>query len=163
MTHDTRTEAEALLAAVEKMTPGPWRPSTWQNENGDGWSACGPFHSDGEEDGDDETRAGYDAAGIVALRNHAPAIIRALLAEVERLHRELERHRHGTTIEGDAICPAALELADAWAERDAARAVALEAIDDLRYAAGRCEMERDTDYVHRRADALSAALTGAKP
>jgi hypothetical protein len=125
----TRTEAEALLAAVEKMIPGTW--------NAEAIAAMYRTTMD-------------NARGIVALRNTAPAIIRALLAEVDA----------------------------AVAERDAARAVALEACEALE-AIGNYDDDDPLSAVKvRRAttsaaylldiredivDRLRAALTGAKP
>lgn len=69
---DLHERAAALLAAADKMTPEEWRAvgtSLW----GDfGCIAVGLSSS-------------ANSSGIVALRNEAPALIRELLAENERM------------------------------------------------------------------------------
>jgi hypothetical protein len=49
------------------------------------------------------------------LPHSAPHIVelRALRAELAAANRELERHRHGNTIEGDDVCPDSLHLTEA--------------------------------------------------
>lgn len=118
MTPDARTEAEALLAAVEKMIPGTW--------NAEAIAALYRTTMD-------------NAAGIVALRNDAPGIIRALLDEVDA----------------------------AVAERDAARALAFDAVGHLQHTLA-CTGDRAwnldlCDCYVRRFEERLAALTGAKP
>jgi len=49
--------------------------------------------------------------------NNSPLIIR-LLDALDAAERELERWRHGVTIEGDFVCPNDLRAANAERERD---------------------------------------------
>jgi hypothetical protein len=141
MTPDPRTAAEALLAAVEKMTAAPWSQAEHVGEP----RAIVAVHSYYESllgldvDGMAIVDDVRDAAGIVALRNNADRIIRALLAEVDA----------------------------AVAERDAARALAFDAVGNLQHTLA-CTGDRAWNldlcdcYVWRFEERL-AALTGAKP
>jgi hypothetical protein len=138
MTHDSRTAAEALLAAVEKMTPGPWKAG----DRSSGYVFYGLPIAGGEIRIlriHDTTRPYSNAVGVVALRNDAPAIIRALLAECDRMR----------------------------GERDAARALALDAVGHLQHTLA-CTGDRAwnldlCDCYVRRFEERLAALTGAKP
>jgi hypothetical protein len=213
MTPDHRTEAEALLAAVEKMIRPPW--------NAEAVAALYRTTMD-------------NARGIVALRNTAPDLIRALLGEVDRLRSIIDRADHTSpaalsaqwkaceeendrlTAErerpageveamvdefGDAVavnvrlpldapdvpdaCPElAREIATkgavvsairsicaardaAVAERDAARALAFDAVGNLQHTLA-CTGDRAwnldlCDCYVRRFEERLAALTGAKP
>lgn len=86
---DLTTRAAALLAAADKMTPGEWRYYTEPQPNGcpiigsRGLMVAMLAHS--VRDVEQAEEAIGNAAGIVALRNEAPALIRELLAENERL------------------------------------------------------------------------------
>jgi hypothetical protein len=50
----------------------------------------------------------HDAADVVRAMD---AKLRDRAAEIERLTRELKRHRHGNTIEGDSVCAHELQAA----------------------------------------------------
>jgi hypothetical protein len=124
MPYDKSTSAALVAAALadeERMTPGPW-----SDANGKGSAVVRSNHPDydcaiyinvrnGEVDECVECveRWQGDAFAIASMRNRNLAMatqLKAAIGEVESAHRELERWRHGVTIEGDYVCPAELEL-----------------------------------------------------
>ena len=90
---DLTTRAAALLAAADKMTAGEWRYYTEPQPNGcpiigsRGLMVAMLAHS--VRDAEQAEEAIGNAAGIAALHNEAPALIRELLAENERLRTKL--------------------------------------------------------------------------
>ena len=98
---DLQARAEALLALVEKMTPGPYYVDpddgcAYRDIADDPVYGSIPYWAAGIDNTDQNPYKPYAMsfdtfAGIVALRNDAPGIIRDLLAEVDeasRLHAE---------------------------------------------------------------------------
>lgn len=105
----TRRAAE-VLAAVERMTPGPWLVSAERRcvdtaqiaDNGD---VCDGYSFGLLGDDDDITGADEhwpaDARGVVILRNEAPGVIRDLLADrdAQRARAEAaEEHTRGLAL-----------------------------------------------------------------
>lgn len=92
---DLNERAAALLAAADKMTPGEWRVR-WHTER------CNDGDATVETDTDHPIGIMYEASitntvadfdGIALLHNEAPALIRELLAENERLRAENVKDR----------------------------------------------------------------------
>jgi hypothetical protein len=69
----------------------------------------------------DETDVLFNEIGMLALRIDTPSYLRlkaaaeAVTRQLESALRELERWRHGNTIEGDFVCPNELALVEARA------------------------------------------------
>lgn len=116
---DVVTRAKALLAAAEQMTTGPWEVA-WASTHGIRgtiWDATGDIAiaditkhvlcSEWRENG----------AGIALLRNEGPAVIRELVAEIER-PRTNAGHRQSTATpakkEGVVLSVARVWLAWEW-------------------------------------------------
>jgi hypothetical protein len=131
VTYDKSTSAALVAAALadeERMTPGPWelleRCSNTQPDEACGLTTRhrnkyghirGVFQSDSREECSHPVSMG-DASAIASMRNRNLAMaeqLKAAMEEVDSLHRELERWRHGVTVEGDYVCPAELELTNA--------------------------------------------------
>lgn len=91
------------------------------------------------------------------------------LRRLASAERELERHRHGNTIEGDYVCPDSLALTEARRQLDAVSDVAgfhEREIADLRAKLAEAERERDErakerDAASAQASRLTAAIAGA--
>jgi hypothetical protein len=82
----TKEQIDAIRARLDAATPGPWEARQWYGNDDGGWAAIGPHHesrdwNDDEPESDLHELAKRDAALIA----NAPADLRALLDEVERL------------------------------------------------------------------------------
>lgn len=84
--------------------------------------------------------------------------LRAALTAAER---ELERWRHGNTIEGDFVCPNALRAYDATRERDEARDWTCPRCGPREMDAERIALEQDRDRLRAECERMRAVFEAA--
>ena len=117
---------------------------------------------------DPDNRAADEAAcaaltECLAYVNGLPAVVRTLRSQLAEVQRELERHRHGATIEGDHACAAEVwratvgPLVEAVAVADAALSAILRDPGRDRAAEGTARAA-----LRYRIDALLEATKGGK-
>ena len=121
MTTDLAILATEALADARSATPGPWAIDGDTDHRGE-YRVDGITSPDGFvvicDSGvypPDEPTARF----IAAARTREPLLAAGVLDLTRQLadaNRELERWRHGVTIEGDFVCPDSLALSEARAE-----------------------------------------------
>ena len=145
-------DKERLREVAIKATPGPWKTRAERNcPRAIVIAGTEQIADAGNNTHWTDEQCARNAAFIAAA---SPAVALALLDECAAMERELERWRHGLTIEGDFVCPNALAADNARDDLARLKALALEACeiatswsgtdteDGVRIAAIRAEVER---------------------
>lgn len=119
MTKLNLDDLEAKARAAQEEAPGPWRVDLLGSDGVDGVYGTAPVGDDDRPPKIIETDSGFYPPSLPVAAHIAaasPDVVLALVARVRELERELERWRHGNTIEGDFVCPNELRAVNAEAE-----------------------------------------------
>lgn len=125
------TDYKTLRSLAERATR-PWTSDVWIETDGNEWRATGPGHEEhvddyGSEPGSpDEQAAQRDAEYIAAA---SPDVVLALLDEVERLRREVDRQTLRADTNWDGQQDAERELSAMTAARDEACSLIQKLVD----------------------------------